>query len=190
MGPFFAAPAFGSICRQPPACEGAPYAVGAWREPLRRRRPPRKAPPVSHFLPRKLNKTGPAVARTVVLTPEQQVMLPDPRAILDGTMSWEASRVRRGLLADARARLRRYPLFRTPHAATFVRTAHRHLRHERGAAGGDPVMGARQFSGSLADLWPETTAIILLAMQHEGSKTTTLAQGTLWRNGLARESSG
>ena len=25
-----------------------------------------------------------------------------------------------------------------------------------GAAGGDPVMGARQLSGSLADLWPET----------------------------------
>jgi hypothetical protein len=32
-------------------------------------------------------------------------------------------------------------------------------------AGGDPVMGDRQLSGSLADLWPET-AIALLALQH------------------------
>jgi hypothetical protein len=43
-------------------------------------------------------------------------------------------------------------------------------------------MSASQLSGSLADLWPET-AIILLAVQDEGSKMTTLAQGTLRRNG-------
>ena len=58
--------------------------------------------------------------------------------------------MRRGLLADGT------PFSRAPCCNICEDSPPALEACARGAAGGDPVIGARQLSGSLADLWPET----------------------------------
>ena len=98
-----------------------------------------------------------------MLTPEQQVMFQSPERSSTGQSNPRPNNELGSITSEARIACRRTCTIKT--VPPFLRAPCRNICEDsppaleacaHGAAGGDPVMGARQLSGSLADLWPET----------------------------------